>query len=202
MATNQQTINLGSVQAPFLQATITLPANGTRIFDYVYDAFHLYSASTEGILEVTFGGAAVQSKFGSGMGYKLKEPVSYIQFFNPSNSPLTITFIVAIGEIIDSRLSISGNVFVLPAVGAVFETKKAGFTNYTAGTTSGNSTINYGANSQIDVLCTSGSITVDNAAGVTLTLTAGQSWGTCLATAGTLTFTGTGSYNYSVGDWN
>lgn len=198
----QQKINLGSVQSPYLEQKLTIPAGAAPKFDCTYNCFNLLYASTPDVLEVTFGGAAVQSKFASGMNFTLSEPVSYIQFFNNSNAPIDIWYALAIGEIKDNRLNVSGNLFVEPAAGAIFETKKAGFTNYTAGTTSGNSTINYGANSQLDVLCTSGTITIDNAAGVTLTLSAGQSWSTCLATAGTLTFAGTGSYNFSVGDWN
>lgn len=202
MAENQQNINLGSVQAPYLEQTLTIPAGAAPKFDYTYNSFNLLDADIPDVLEVTFGGAAVQSKFAAGMAFKLNDPVSYIQFFNNSNAPVTIKFALGIGDILDNRLSISGTVLVANAPEGL-AIQNQGFTNYTAGTTSGNSTINYGANSQIDVLCTSGTITLDNAAGVSgLILSAGQSWSACLGVAGTLTFAGTGSYNYSVGDWN
>ena len=200
----QEVITLGSVQAPYLEQTLTIPANGTRKFDYAYDSFNLLDANIPDVLEVTFGGAAVQSKFAAGMAFKLSEPVSYIQFYNKdASNPVTIHFALAIGEIKDNRLTVSGNVQVLPAVGGVFPAKTAGFTNYQAGSNTGASTLPYDADSQIDFLCTSGTITLDNAAGVSgLILTAGQSWSACLADAGTMTISGTGSYNFSVGDWS
>lgn len=196
-------ITLGSVQAPYLEQTLTIPAGGTRKFDYAYDSFNLLDADIPGVLEVTFGGAAVQSRFAAGMAFKLSEPVSFIQFYNKGNAPLTIHYALAIGEIKDNRLTVSGNVQVVPADGVVFPAKKAGFTNYQAGSNTGSSTLPYDANSQIDFLCTSGTITLDNAAGVSaLILSAGQTWSACLADAGTMTISGTGSYNFSVGDWN
>lgn len=200
MAENQTLINLGSVQSPYLQREITIPAGGTELFYYTYDSFNLLDANIPDVLDVTFGGAAVQSKFAAGMAFKLSEPVSYIQFFNTGSAPLTIRFALAIGEILDNRLNISGNVQVLPA--ANFPIQQAGFTTYEATSGTGNTTMTYGANAQLDVLCTSGTIVIDNAAGVSgLTLTAGQSWSACLATAGTLTISGTGSYNISRGEW-
>lgn len=212
MAENQQVINLGSVQSPYLEQRLTIPAGGTKKFNYTYNSFNLLYASVPDVLEVTFGGAAVQSKFASGMSFGLQEPVSYIQFFNNSNQPVDIWFALAIGEIKDNRLNVSGTVLIEPENGAVFMVepennsvfmiKQKGFTNYQAGTKTGASSLTYKANSQIDILCTSGTITVNNSAGVSsLVLSAGQSWSACLATAGTLAITGTGGYNYSVGDW-
>ena len=202
MAENQELINLGSVQAPYLQQEVKIPAGGTHKFDYVYNSFNLLDADIPDVLDVTFGGAAVQSKFAAGMAFKLLKPVSYIQFFNTGNQPLTIRFALAIGEILDNRLNISGNVQVIAAQGSSFPVQKTGFSTYEATSNTGASTLNYGANAQLDVLCTSGTITIDNAAGVSgLVLSAGQSWSACLAAAGTLTISGTGSYNISRGEW-
>ena len=64
-----QEINLGSVQAPYWEDTITIEPQGTEIRYYNYDSFNLLQASIPGVLQVTFGGAAVQSKYSAGMGF-------------------------------------------------------------------------------------------------------------------------------------
>ena len=106
----QENINLGAVQAPYWEQVLTLQPGETRKVDYVYDSFNLLQASIPEVLEVTFGGAATQTKFSAGMGYHLSAPVSYIQLFNTSDSPLTIDFSLAVGGITDNRLTVSGTV--------------------------------------------------------------------------------------------
>lgn len=100
----QENINLGAVQAPYWEQVLTLQPGETRKVDYVYDSFNLLQASIPEVLEVTFGGAATQTKFSAGMGYHLSAPVSYIQLFNTSDSPLTIDFSLAVGGITDNRV--------------------------------------------------------------------------------------------------
>lgn len=65
----QENINLGAVQAPYWEQVLTLQPGETRKVDYVYDSFNLLQASIPEVLEVTFGGAATQTKFSAGMGY-------------------------------------------------------------------------------------------------------------------------------------
>ena len=188
-----QIINLGSTQAPYWERTVTIPAGEIFTLDYVTDSFHLLDVSTPDSVRVSFGGSMIETPFTSGMGYKLTEPVQFIQLQNITNSAVTAHFAVGIGNISDSRLTVSGTVFTLPA---------SGFNTYTATSDTGASTTSYPANAQIDVICTSGSITLDNAAGVSgLVLTAGMAWSVFLANAGTLTISGTGSYNISVGSY-
>ena len=189
-----QEINLGSVQAPYWEDTITIDPQGTEIRYYNYDSFNLLQASIPGVLQVTFGGAAVQSKYSAGMGFKLSQPVSYIQFFNTSDSPLTIHYSLAIGGITDNRLTVSGTVNTMTAIQA--------FSNVQAGSMTAPQSLEYGNNSVVALVCTSGTITVNiSASGVAvnnLVLSAGQSWEMPIVTGGTIEITGTGQFNYSI----
>lgn len=186
-------INLGSTQAPYWEFTKVLQPNEHYKHNYVTDSFQLLDVSAPNALRVSMGGTMIQSPFTAGMGYRMSEPVEFVELWNDSASVITAHFVVGIGEIKDNRLTVSGTVLTRPA---------GGFTTYTATSTSGNSTTSYANNSQIDVICTSGTITLDNAAGVSgLTLSAGMGWSAFLANAGTLTISGTGSYNISVGNY-
>lgn len=189
-----ENINLGSVQAPYREQILTLAPGETQIIWYVYDSFNLLQASISDALEVTFGGAAAQTKFSAGMGYKLSEPVSYIQLFNTSESPLTIDFSLAVGGITDNRLTVSGIVNT--------STKLSAYSNVKAGSLTAPQSLEYDNNSVVALVCTSGTITVNiTAAGVAvsnLELSTGQSWEMPIVTGGTIEITGTGKFNYSI----
>lgn len=190
----QENINLGAVQAPYWEQVLTLQPGETRKVDYVYDSFNLLQASIPEVLEVTFGGAATQTKFSAGMGYHLSAPVSYIQLFNTSDSPLTIDFSLAVGGITDNRLTVSGTVNT--------STKLSAYSSVKAGSLTAPQSLEYDNNSVVSLVCTSGTITVNiTAAGVAvsnLELSTGQSWEMPIVTGGTIEITGTGKFNYSI----
>lgn len=114
MATDNALINLGSVQAPYQEFTYTIPAGQSHKIDYVYNSFNLLEASTAGVLKCNFGGAVNETLFSAGMGYKLTQPVQFITLFNTSNSPLTVHLSLAIGDIYDNRLTVSGTILTQP----------------------------------------------------------------------------------------
>lgn len=190
----QENINLGAVQAPYWEQVLTLQPGETRKVDYVYDSFNLLQASIPEVLEVTFGGAATQTKFSAGMGYHLSAPVSYIQLFNTSDSPLTIDFSLAVGGITDNRLTVSGTVNT--------STKLSAYSSVKTGSLTAPQSLEYDNNSVVALVCTSGTITVNiTAAGVAvsnLELSTGQSWEMPIVTGGTIEITGTGKFNYSI----
>lgn len=190
----QENINLGSVQAPYWEQIITLQPGETRKVDYVFDSFNVLNASISDALQVTFGGAAVQTRFSAGMGYKLAQPVQYVQLFNTSNSPLTIDFSLAIGGITDNRLTVSGIVNTM--------TKLEAYSHVRAGSLATPQTLLYDNNSIVALVCTSGTITINiSAANVSvsnLQLSTGQSWEMPIVAGGTIEITGTGKFNYSI----
>ena len=190
-------INVGSVSAPYWQRTMTLKPGQTHIERYVYDSFNLLYASIPDALQVTFGGAAVQSGFSTGMGYKLTTPVEYIQFFNTSDSPLEITFALAVGGITDNRLTVSG---VINS-----STMQQGFTTVAAGTMTAPQDLTLANNVLAAIVCTSGTITLNMIApGVNITnleLSAGQSWELPIVSGGTMAVTGTGKFNFTFAEY-
>ena len=190
-------INVGSVSAPYWQRTMTLKPGQTHIERYVYDSFNLLYASIPDALQVTFGGAAVQSGFSTGMGYKLTTPVEYIQFFNTSDSPLEITFALAVGGITDNRLTVSG---VINS-----STMQQGFRTVTAGTMTAPQNLTLANNVLAAIVCTSGTITLNmTASGVNianLELTAGQSWELPIVSGGTMSISGTGKFNFTFAEY-
>ncbi len=189
-----QSINLGSVQAPYIEQTLTIQPGQTEIVRYVFDSFNLLFASIPDALEITFGGAAVQSRFSSGMGYKLTEPVSYIQFFNTADTPIKIVYSLAIGGVTDNRLTVSGVINT--------QTELQAYASVKAGSLTAPQSLQYDNNSVVSLACTSGSITVNiSAAGVevdNLTIPAGQVWEAPIVTGGTIEITGSGQFNYTI----
>ena len=124
MADNNALINLGSVQAPYQEFTYTIPAGGSQKIDYVFQSFNLLDASAAGALKCNFGGAVNETLFSAGMGYKLTSPVQFITLFNTAAAPLTVHISLAIGDIYDNRLTVTGTVL----------TQQAQFTSFSATT--------------------------------------------------------------------
>lgn len=166
-----QTINLGSVQSPYFEQSLTIPAKQSVIINYAYQSFQLLDASLYDTLEVTFGGAGIQSKYSAGMGYKLTEPVQYIQFFNTSTTQsITIRFALAIGDIRDNRLVVSG------IVNTLTEMAKATTVTWDNINATSSTTYTIPANSNISILVTSGTVTMNLSgnSGNGIILTSGQ----------------------------
>ena len=172
-----QLINLGSTQAPYWEIEKTIAAGQRIKIDYVTDLFQLLYASNGGALKVSFGGSAVDTPFSAGMGYRLSEPVQFIELWNDSAASLTVRFVLGIGEVRDSRLTVSGviNTNVIST---------AGYSKVTGGTYTANNTLILPANSKLDIQVVSGSVTIDitDNAGLgavnvsSLTIPAGAAW--------------------------
>lgn len=182
-----QTINLGSVQAPYFEQVLTIQPNQSVIINYAFESFQLLDASLQDTLEVTFGGAGVQSKFSAGMGYELTEPVQYVQLFNTSKTEqITIRFALAIGNITDNRLNISGVVNTSTVL------KQASAVTWATVNASSSTTYSIPDNSNISILVTSGTVTMNLSgnSGNGITLSSGQSVEFSTVNAQTLTLSG------------
>lgn len=128
----QQNINLGSIQAPYVEQIITLQAGERRKFDYVHNCFSLLDSSDK--LTVNFGGNGVDTIYTAGMYYELTEPVPYVIFANNNAQAITIHFALGIGIIKDNRLTVSGII-------SVTQNPYASFTADTVTIASGTATI-------------------------------------------------------------
>lgn len=188
-----QLINLGSTQAPYFELTKTLQPNENFKFDYVTDSFQLLDVSAPDALRVSFGGSMVQTYFTAGMGYKMTEPVQFVELWNDSAAAITAHFVVGIGNIQDNRLTVSGTVL----------TQANGWRVATGGTSTATQTLTAG-NGLFDIMVTAGSVTVNingtnyNISG--LVLPEGASWNINLADSASVTVTPAAgsSYNYMI----
>lgn len=195
----QTNINLGSTQAPYWEQVIELKPNEIKKIQYVTDNFQLLEASTPNALKVSFGGSMIQTPFSAGMGYRLTEPVQFIELWNNSDVYLKVDFVIGIGEIKDNRLTISGQIQTV--------TQNKMFAKISAGTINVSNTYNYtlSAGNSVSLCVTSGELTFNaNSNGINfnnLILSGGQSLDFTTANDLMLTITGSGSFNYFVGEY-
>lgn len=197
---NMQLINLGSTQAPYWEYTKTLAANEHFKLNYVTDSFHLLDASAPDALKVNFGGAMIQTPFTAGLGYKLTEPVEFIELWNDSATPLTVHFAVGIGDIQDNRLTVSGTVDNR-IVGV------NGFSKITGKTvsTSGLHQEAFPAGALVEIIVLSGTLTLTETTGnnaiVAMRLDAGCAWETRFLNAGVLDVQNSGIYSIAISEF-
>lgn len=186
-------INLGSTQAPYWEFTKLLQPNEHYKHNYVTDSFQLLDVSAPNALRVSMGGTMIQSPFTAGMGYRMSEPVEFVELWNDSASAITAHFVVGIGEIKDNRLTVSGTV----------TTQNIGWRVATGGTSTAAQTLTAG-NGLFDIMVTAGSVTVDiTGANYTisgLVLPEGASWNINLLDSASVAITPAAgsSYNYLI----
>lgn len=186
---DNQLINIGSVQAPYQEFKYTIPAGRSLKIDYVFQSFNLLYASIENALRINFGGAVNETYFKTGMGYKLTEPVQYIILFNDSTSDLQVDFALAIGEIQDNRLSVSG------AIQAISQDKSYSNINAQTLNITTNTTLDITSGDKVNFLVKSGSITVSGLGFTNYQMQGGESFEVVFSSAGIITLTGTGTAN-------
>lgn len=188
-----ETINLGSTQAPYWEFIKTLQPHEHYKHDYVTDSFQLLDVSAPNSLRVSFGGSMVETFFTAGMGYKMSQPVQFVELWNDSASAITVHFVVGVGDIKDNRLTVSGTVL----------TQVNGWRVATGGTSTATQTLTAG-NGLFDIMVTAGSVTVDitgtNYSISGLVLPEGASWNINLLDSASVTVTPAAgsSYNYTI----
>jgi len=102
-------VKFGSIQNPYKEFVMTIPAGAfTDPVRYNFDYFRLLDASGAGV-EVQFGSSGETTTIvGPGIGYKMPYVIQEVRFGNTSDSPVTIRFALAIGDISDDRLAFTG----------------------------------------------------------------------------------------------
>lgn len=127
MAFQQLPIEQGSdLQNPPKQYTITLAGDEIRPFDYNFNFFRFLtlSGADAANLSFRFGDSGADSDvIGAGVGYELPYVTNRITFKNKSASPITFTFIIAIGRIYDDRLSVSGVITTTEATPTIIDSQ-------------------------------------------------------------------------------
>jgi len=113
----------GSIQDPLQFFDFTLAAGEVSppIF-FNYDYFRLLDLNGTS-LAVRFGGSGTEAIFlSAGIGYEIPVIIDRLVLRNISALPVTGRIALAVGKITDDRLSLSGNVNVVNAIGTQLET--------------------------------------------------------------------------------
>lgn len=101
-------IESGSIQNPYQEFVRIIPAGETRRIDYAFNFWRILSA-TGGEITLGFGGSGSPTVVsGAGIGQQLPVAIPFLTIRNSGATALTITVAMAIGDIRDDRLNISG----------------------------------------------------------------------------------------------
>ena len=113
MTDTWQPINGGRQQSSYKEFTLTLPANGIYTLNNPYNFCRCLSAT--GKFKVAWSSNQMDTDFEGGLQAKFDTVLPYVQIFNPSSTPLTLSMGLGIGDFDDSRLTVSGTVSTAPA---------------------------------------------------------------------------------------
>lgn len=104
------------IQSPPKQFSFTIPAGAIETIYYELNFLRILSLSDASALKIRFGDTGTETDVvGAGVGYAWPYTVSNVFLRNTSGAPITITVAVAVGQIFDDRLNVSGNVQVVNA---------------------------------------------------------------------------------------
>jgi len=114
-----------AIENPLQFFDFTLPAGTvSEPLYFNYDYFRLLDLSGNSVL-VQFGASGSPARFlSAGIGFKVGQDkiLNFLQFRNDTGGVVAGRVALAIGDITDDRLSLSGNVSVVNAVGTQLET--------------------------------------------------------------------------------
>lgn len=101
-------IEIGSLQAPYKEFTITIPANGNKKLNYLHSTIEVIEASSQNFT-VSLGGAE-ETTLQVGICYRYQRARSgnqgalpYVNFINRTNAAITLKVAFGAGEIWDHR---------------------------------------------------------------------------------------------------
>lgn len=108
MADTWQPINGGRQQSAFRRFVFTLEPNGVYMLTNPFNCIRCYGATHD--FKVAWSPNTDNTDFGQGLMVKFDDVIPGVQFFNPTEAPLTIDVGLGIGYFEDSRLSVSGDI--------------------------------------------------------------------------------------------
>lgn len=111
--TSQGILSGSDLQSPPKQFTYTVAAGDIQTVFYAYDFLRILSLSSSTGVLLRFGDSGTPTDvIGAGIGYRLNTAVRQCDIINTSGAPITITISLAIGQIFDDRLNVSGTLNV------------------------------------------------------------------------------------------
>jgi hypothetical protein len=110
MANDIQTISPGSTQIPYQEFTYTIPVSGYVDVLQVFNYFRVLSLDVS-TLSIQVGQNGLVTKYtGAGVGVNFDNTYDRIRLINNGGAPITLTIAIAIGDINDDRLNVSGTI--------------------------------------------------------------------------------------------
>lgn len=114
------------IQSPPKQFSFTIPAGAIETIYYELNFLRILSLSDASALKIRFGDTGTETDVvGAGVGYAWPYTVSNVFLRNTSGAPITVTVAVAVGQIFDDRLNVSGNINVVNAPATVLDVEDA-----------------------------------------------------------------------------
>lgn len=104
----------GDITNAYEQFEFTLAAGATKEIFFVFNYFRLLEYSgAQDTLNISFGGSPLSSSFiGAGVGLKLPNALGRVVIKNTDSVANTVNIALAVGEVSDDRLTVSGVVQV------------------------------------------------------------------------------------------
>ncbi|MDX1939667.1 MAG: hypothetical protein SFU99_03900 [Saprospiraceae bacterium] len=109
---SKQKITEGTTRIPYLELTYVIPAGARQEVFQVFNYFRVMSMSG-GALSVLFGQNGIESPFtAAGVGIRFEESFMRMTLINTGGTTMTIRIALALGNVQDDRLNVSGVVTV------------------------------------------------------------------------------------------
>jgi hypothetical protein len=106
-------ITTGSLQSVYSEHEITVAGNSFYELSNPYNFFRCLEANHN--FQVAWSSAIGKTDYSAGLRAKFEEVLPSVLIFNPVATPLTVKIGLGIGDIDDSRLTVSGTVLTQPA---------------------------------------------------------------------------------------
>lgn len=115
---NPDIANVGKIRNPYKEFAFSIADDAIETIDYTFDFWRMLTLSTSTGVSLRFGKTGTPTSIvDAGVGGRIPDPIDNIQIINESGATLTGTIGLAIGDIFDDRLNVSGAVNVaIPTV--------------------------------------------------------------------------------------
>ncbi|MGN1091619.1 MAG: hypothetical protein ACI4RJ_03930 [Alphaproteobacteria bacterium] len=114
----QNVINLGTFTAPYREFSIKIPAGQMDTLRYDHQIIEIIENNLPDDIEACFGGVGGFTNLETGIAYRYPDNniIPYVQFRNKNKSEdANLRVAVAVGDIVDNRLVLSGTISVQSA---------------------------------------------------------------------------------------
>lgn len=104
-------INNSTEIVSYKQVVLTIPANETVNYQNPYNFVRILSSTgTDDALLFKFGSSSIETPLTVGLGLRWPEILASVTIRNVTNAPITLRISETLGDVLDDRLTITGDV--------------------------------------------------------------------------------------------